>query len=321
MEYCHFERNEEPEMMDFVGKKRWFFLVSWILVVIGIVALVISQIQLGAPLRLGIDFTGGTSATLHFTPQVEQEQLRQELTSLGHPEAIIQRSGDDFLIRLREISPQEREDLITGLETSLGSEITVLDYDMVSGHIATETARYAMIAVIVAAVAMLFYIVWAFRRMPKPFHWGTCAIIALIHDVFIIVGIFSLLGWLGGVAIDALFITGLLAVVGYSINNTVVIFDRIRENVSRHIRPDFAETVNDSLIETLGRCLNTALTTLFVLLALFLFGGATIHYFVLVLLLGVIIGTYSSICISSQLLVVWEKKEWRALLPFAKRQA
>jgi preprotein translocase subunit SecF len=308
-------------MIDFVGKKQWFFLVSWILVVIGIVALVISQIQLGAPLRLGIDFTGGTSATLHFTPQVEQEQLRQELTSLGHPEAIIQGSGDVFFIRLREISPQEREDLIEGLETSLGREITIRDYDMVSGHIATETAGNAIIAVIIAAVAMLFYIVWAFRRMPKPFRWGTCAVIALIHNVFIIVGIFSLLGWLAGVAIDALFITGLLAVVGYSINNTVVVFDRIRENVSRHIRPDFTQTVNDSLVETLGRCLNTALTTLFVLLALFLFGGATIHYFVLVLLLGVIIGTYSSVCIAGQLLVVWERREWRALLPFAKRTA
>jgi preprotein translocase subunit SecF len=126
---------------------------------------------------------------------------------------------------------------------------------------------------------------------------------------------------LAGVAVDAMFITGLLAVVGYSINNTVVIFDRIRENVSRQIRSDFAATINDSLVETLGRCLNTTLTTLFVLLALFLFGGATIQYFVLVLLLGVIIGTYSSIGISSQLLVVWEKKEWRALLPFPKRTA
>jgi len=308
-------------MIDFVGKKRWFFFISEILVVIGIVSLVISQIQLGTPLRLGIDFTGGTYTRLHFSPQVEQEQLRQALSNLGHPEATTQPSEDDFLIRLTEISPQEWEDLTRGLETSLGSQITVRSHDTISAHVATETARNAFIAVIIAAVAMMFYIVWAFRRMPSPFRWGTCAIIALIHDVLIIVGIFSILGWLAGVAIDALFITGLLAVVGYSINNTVVIFDRIRENVSRHIKPDFAETVNDSLIETLGRCLNTALTTFFVLLALFLFGGATIHYFVLVLLFGVIIGTYSSICISSQLLVVWEKKEWRSLLPFAKRTA
>ncbi len=308
-------------MIDFVGKKRWFFLISEILIVIGIVALVISQIQLGTPLRLGTDFTGGTSMILQFTPQVEQEQLRQELTNLGYPEAMIQGSGDDFLIRLREISPQERQDLTKELETRLGSEITIRDYAMVSGHIATDTAGNAVIAVIIAAVAMMFYIVWAFRRMPKPFRWGSCAVIAVIHNVFIIVGIFSLLGWLAGVEIDALFITGLLAVVGYSINNTVVVFDRIRENVSRHIRPDFAETVNDSLIDTFGRCLNTALTTLFVLLALLLFGGATIHYFVLVLLLGVIIGTYSSVCIAGQLLVVWERREWRALLPFTKRPA
>jgi preprotein translocase subunit SecF len=308
-------------MIDFVGKKHWFFLISGILIVIGIVSLVISQIQFGAPLQLGTDFIGGTSMTLHFSPPVDQEQLRQEFTNLGYPEAMIQGSGDDFLIRIREISFQERQDLLEGVETSLGSEVIVRDYDTVSPHIATETARNALIAVIVAAVAMMLYIVWAFRRMPSPFHWGTCAVIALIHDVLIIVGIFSLLGLLAGVAVDAMFITGLLAVVGYSINNTVVIFDRIRENVSRQIKPDFAATINDSLIETLGRCLNTALTTLFVLLALFLFGGATIQYFVLVLLFGVIIGTYSSVCISSQLLVVWEKREWRALLPFAKKSA
>jgi len=309
-------------MIDFVGKKRWFFLISWILVVIGIVSLVISQIQLGAPLQLGIDFTGGTSMILQFSPAVEQSQLRQEMAELGYDEARIQDAGEgNFIIYTSEITSNEARELAGELGTELDSQVEIIDYYLVSGTVAAKTARNAVIAVIIAAVAMLFYIVWAFRRMPSPFRWGTCAVIALIHDVFIIVGIFSLLGWLGGVAIDALFITGLLAVVGYSINNTVVVFDRIRENVSRHIRPDFAETVNASLIETLGRCLNTALTTFFVLLALFLFGGATIHYFVLVLLLGVIIGTYSSISISSQLLVVWEKREWRVLLPFTKRTA
>ena len=303
-------------MIDFVGKKRWFFLISGILVVIGIVSLV------GSPLRLGIDFTGGTSMILQFSPAVEQGQLREEMAELGYDKARIQNAGEgDFIIHTREITSAEASELAEKLGTELDSQVEIIDYYFVSGTVAVKTARNAVIAVIIAAVAMMFYIVWAFRRMPSPFRWGTCAIIALIHDVFIIAGIFSILGWLAGVEIDALFITGLLAVVGYSINNTVVVFDRIRENVSRHIRPDFAETVNDSLIETLGRCLNTALTTLFVLIALFLFGGATIHYFVLVLLLGVIIGTYSSICISSQLLVVWEKREWKALLPFTKRTA
>ena len=309
-------------MIDLVGKNRWFFLASWILVAIGIISLLVSQIQLGAPLRLGIDFTGGTSMMLHINPaeEVTLAQLREEMAELGYEKARIQDAREgNFIAYTREITSEEAGTLAERLGTELGTHVEIVDYYLVSETVAVRTAANALIAVIVAAVAMLFYIVWAFRRMPSPFRWGTCAIIALSHDVFIIVGVFSLLGLLAEVAIDALFITGLLAVVGYSINNTVVIFDRIRENMSRHISPDFAQTVNSSLVETVARCLNTALTTVFVLLALLLFGGATIHYFVLVLLLGVIIGTYSSLCISSQLLVVWEKREWRTLLPFVRR--
>lgn len=311
-------------MIDFVGRSRWFFLASWILVAIGIVSLVSSQIQLGTPLRPGIDFTGGTSLMLEVGPEYEVtlSQLREEVVELGYDKARIQDAGEgNFIVYTSEITSDEAADLVQQLEAALDAEIEIVDYYLVSETVAVRTAGNALIAVIIAAVAMMLYIVWAFRRMPKPFRWGTCAVVALTHDVFIIVGIFSLLGVLGQVAVDAMFITGLLAVVGYSINNTVVIFDRIRENMSKRLRPDFAETVNDSLIETLGRCLNTALTTLFVLLALLLFGGATIQYFVLVLVLGVIIGTYSSICVSSQLLVVWEKRQWRKLLPFVNRPA
>jgi preprotein translocase subunit SecF len=303
-------------MIDLVGKKQWFFLISGILIVAGIISLAVFG------LKPGTDFAGGTSMTLQFSPPVEQSQLREEMAKLGYDKATIQNAGEgSSIIHIGEITSEEASALAEKLGAELDSQVKISDYYSTSPTVGTETARNAGIAVIIAAVAMLFYIVWAFRRMPSPFRWGTCAVIALIHDVFIIVGIFSILGWFAGVEIDALFITGLLAVVGYSINNTVVIFDRIRENVSRHISPDFAVTVNSSIVETLGRSLNTSLTTLFVILALFLFGGATIHYFVLVLFLGIIIGTYSSICISSQLLVVWEKKEWRALLPFAKRTA
>lgn len=303
-------------MIDFVGKKRWFFFISAIVIIVGIVSLAVFG------MRLGADFAGGTSITLQFNPPVEQSQLRQEMADLGYTKATIQNAGEgSFIIHLKETSSKEVGEMTKELGERLNCQVTRTDYYSASPTVGAETAHKAGIAVVIAAIAMLFYIVWAFRRMPKPFHWGTCAIIALAHDVFIIVGIFSILGWLAGVEIDAMFITGLLAVVGYSINNTVVIFDRIRENKAKGISPDFAVTVNSSIVETLGRSLNTALTTLFVLLALFLFGGATIHYFVLVLLLGVIIGTYSSICISSQLLVVWEKGEWRQLLPFAKKTA
>jgi len=303
-------------MIDFVGKKQWFFLISGILIVAGIISLAVFG------LKPGTDFAGGTSMTLQFSPAVEQSQLREEMAKLGYDKATIQNAGEgNFIIHIGEITSAEASELAEKLGAELDSQVEITDYYSALPTIGAETARNAIIAVIIAAVAMLFYIVWAFRRMPSPFRWGTCAVIALVHDVFIIVGIFSLLGLLAGVEINALFITGLLAVVGYSINNTVVIFDRIRENVSRHISPDFAVTVNSSIVETLGRSLNTSLTTLFVILALFLFGGATIHYFVLVLLLGVIFGTYSSVCISSQLLVVWEKREWSALLPWAKRTA
>jgi len=303
-------------VIDFVGKKSWFFLISAIIIVAGIISLAVFG------LRLGVDFVGGTSMTFQFSSPIEQSQLRQEIANLGYDKASIRNAEGDFIVHVKGmVSAEEGKKLAQELREKLGCEVKMTNPYSASPAVGTETARSAGIAVVIAAVAMLIYIVWAFRRMPKPFRWGTCAIIALIHDVFIIVGIFSILGWLAGIEIDALFITGLLAVVGYSINNTVVIFDRIRENVSRHISPDFTVTVNSSIVETLGRSLNTALTTLFVILALFLFGGATIHYFILVLLLGALIGTYSSICISSQLLVVWEKGEWGTLLPFAKKTA
>jgi preprotein translocase subunit SecF len=309
-------------MIDFVGQKRWFFLISWILVIIGIASLIVSQIQLGTPLRLGTDFAGGTSMTLQFSPAVEQSRLREEMAKLGHDKATIQNAGEgNFIIHTEEITSDEAQELAEELAAALNAQVEVVDYYLASATVGAATARSAVIAVIVASVAMLLYIVWAFRRMPKSFRWGSCAVIALVHDVFITVGIFSLLGLLAGVEIDALFITGLLTIVGYSINNIVVVFDRIRENKARGISSDFGVTVNSSIVETLGRCLNTSLTTLFVILALFLFGGATIHNFVLVLLLGVIIGTYDSICVAGPLLVVWEKGEWSSLVPWAKRPA
>ena len=309
-------------MIDFVGRKQWFFLLSWILVIVGIASLVISQARLGTPLRLGTDFAGGTSLTLEFDPPVQQSQLRAEMAKLEYDKATIQNAGEgQFIVHVRELTSDEAKELADELGNALGSQVKIGDYYLASPTVGARAARSAVIAVIVAAVAMLFYIVWAFRRMPKPFRWGTCAVIALIHDVFITVGIFSLLGLVSGVEIDALFITGLLTVVGYSINNIVVIFDRIRENKARGISSDFAVTVNSSIVETLARCLNTSLTTLFVILALFLFGGATIHYFVLVLLLGVVIGAYDSICVAGPLLVVWERGEWSSLLPWVKKPA
>ncbi len=291
-------------MIDFVGNRHWAFLGSAIAVLVAVIALV------AFGLRPGIDFTGGTSMTLHFDPQVQQVDLRQVVWDLGRTEAVVQGSGEDFLLRLQELDADEREALIATLGTKLESTVTVLDYNTVSPAVATETARQAGLAVVIASVAMLLYIAWSFRNMPSPFKWGTCAIIALVHNVVIVAGLFALLGKIRGVEVDALFITGLLTIVGYTINNTVVVFDRMRENRARGLSNDLAMTVNCSLVETLVRTINTSLTTLCVILALLLFGGATIHYFILVLFVGLIVGTYSSMFVAGPLLVTWEKKEW-----------
>jgi preprotein translocase subunit SecF len=304
-------------MINFVGKRSWFFFISALVLIASIASLAIFG------LKPGIDFSGGTSLTLEFTSPVEQNQLRQEMANLGYSEATIQKTGPgSFLVHLREILSQERDTLRNNLETNLGNQLKITNYYSTSPTVGASTARNAGIAVIISAIGMLIYIAWAFRKMPKPFRWGMSAVIALLHDVAILIGIFSFLGWIAGIEIDALFITAVLTVVGYSINNTVVVYDRIRENKAKGISSDFAVTVNSSIVETLGRCLNTSLTTVFTILALFLFGGATIHYFVLALLIGVLIGTYDSIFIAGELLVTWERGEWGKIstwLPFVRQ--
>lgn len=292
-------------MMDFVGKRYWYFLLSAIIIIPGIISLIVFG------LKPGSDFKGGTDMTINFSPNIEQSRLRQELTTLGYGDAVIQStSGGDFILRLREITSEERQALSDGLATALSSTVTVRDFAVVSAIVAGQTARYAVIAVIVAAIGILLYITFAFRKMPNPFRWGTCAVIALVHDILLVLGVFSILGKLIGVEVDTLFITGMLTVAGYSVHDTIVVFDRIRENTIKGISPDFEKVVNYSILQTIGRSLNTSLTVIFVLLALFLLGGATIHYFTLVLLIGVTTGTYSSVCNASQLLIVWDKKEW-----------
>ncbi len=299
--------------MDIVGKRFWFFLISGIVIIPGIVSLGIFG------LNLGVDFSSGTTMTLHFEPPVKQDELRAAIMGLGYKEAMIQSmSGGELFVRIKEVSLEEREMLLNGLREKLGVEVELRDAYTVSPLLAIEVARNALIAVVVAAIFMMLYIAWAFRRMPKPFRWGVVAVVALAHDVLVVLGIFSILGWTVGIQVDSLFITGILTVVGYSINNIVVVFDRIRENVSRGISRDFEITVNSSILETVGRCLNTSLTTLLVIVALLLLGGVTLRYFVLVLFIGVVAGTYNSICLAGQLLVVWDKGEWSRFLSWAR---
>jgi preprotein translocase subunit SecF len=300
-------------MFDITGKRFLFLIISEIIILIGIIALAV----LG--LKPGIEFSSGSLLTVGFEQQVEQKALEQELANLGYANVIIQRTGEgDFFIRTPELTAESKTALEDALSARFGS-LTEREFNSISPMVAAETAHNAAIAVAVAAVGILLYITWAFRRMPRPFHYGTCGIIALVHDVVVVTGIFSILGAIMGWEINLMFITGVLAVIGYSINNTVVVFDRIRENLAKGISSNFEVVVNTSLVETLSRSLNTSLTTMFVVLALLLFVGASIQNFAVVLLIGIIAGTYSSLCIAPTLLIVWERKEWGGLVNPARK--
>jgi preprotein translocase subunit SecF len=303
-------------MIDFVGKKHWFFLISAILIISGIISLAVFG------LKWGVDFSSGTAITLRFEKEVELGQLRQELADLGYDSATIQPTTEgEFFIRLPEISSDEYTQLKDGLKAGLATNITDSSLFTVSPIIAAATVRNTAIAVIIASIGILLYISWAFRKMPKPFRWGTCAVLALLHDLIIVIAVFSILGWAAGMEVDSLFVTGVLAIVGVSVNNIVVVFDRIRENLKRGVSSDFEVVANCGIMESVGRSLNTGLATLFVIVALYLLGGVTIRTLILALLVGITTGIYSSLCIAGQLLVVWEKGEWSALLPWAKRPA
>jgi len=305
-------------MIDLVGKRFRFFLISAVVILIGIISL------LTFGLKMGIEFSSGSLLTVDFEQDVAQGELKEALVDLGYDNVIIQRTGaGDYLIRTEELSAESKAEMEAGLEARFGN-LTEPEFSSVSPLIATETLRTAVIAVAIAALGILFYVTWAFRRMPKPFHYGTCAIIALTHDAVVALGVFSILGGILNWQVNMMFITGILAVIGYSVNNTVVIFDRIRENIRLDINANFETVVNNSLVETLGRSVNTSLTTLVVVLALLFFVGATIQNLVAVLIIGIIAGTFSSICIAPTLLVVWDKKEWGRFiswLPFARVKA
>ena len=301
--------------MDFVGKRNWFFLFSFIVILPGVVFLIINP-----GLRAGIDFRGGSTMTLAFSQEVTQQQLRSQLASLGEVDSTVQSFGDNtYFLRTRQLSDTEREGILSALESSLSPDgIEVLSSDLVSPVVARETILNGAYAVIAAAVGIFIYLWWAFRSVPRPFRYGIAALVALVHDLVIVVGIFAILGNLMGLEVNTMFLVAVLTVIGYSVNDTIVVFDRLRENVTNYGNRGFSQNVNVSISETIGRSLNTSLTLLIVLAALLLFGGATIRTFLIVLIIGVVAGTYSSIAVASQVLVVWENGDLGKLLPFRR---
>jgi preprotein translocase subunit SecF len=285
--------------LDIIGKRYWFFIITGVVLVACVIFLAVFG------LKAGVEFSSGSVLTVGFNEKLDKQEIEDELTDLGYTNVIIQTVGEnDFLIRLPRLTSTEKNELTDSLNQTFGS-INIREFDDVDEMVASETTRTAAIAVAVAAVGILLYIAWAFRKMPHPFHYGICAIIALVHDTVVALGVFAVLGGLFGWEIDLKFVIGILAVIGYSVNNTVVVFDRIRENLLTDSRSPFTTVVNNSLIETLTRSINTSLTTLFVVLALMFFVGTVIQNFTVILLVGIIAGTYSSLFIAPSLLVSW----------------
>jgi preprotein translocase subunit SecF len=290
------------------SKRKLWFLISLIVITPGILSLIFSG------LKLGIDFTGGTLWEVQFSQPTEAAAIETTLHDAGIDTAIVQRSGpatdETFLIRMHEVreGSEMKAELVSALESEVGP-FTELEYSTVGGAVSTQIRNRAIIAVALASVGILIYMAYAFRNTQKPLLYGGSAIVAMLHDVLIVLGVFSILGLLFNVQIDALFITALLTIIGFSVHDTIVVFDRIRENLARHPDESFEQIVDYSLAQTVVRSLNTSMTVIFTLLALVLFGGGSTRMFVLALLIGIISGTYSSIFNASQLLVAWENGE------------
>jgi len=295
-------------MEHLASKRRLWFTISIIAIVPGLISLVLFG------LKQGIDFTGGTQLLLRFDQPADTETIGDVLEGRGYDSYSVQTvqvdGGNGIQVRMPELreGSAEKSDLYAALGNEVGT-FTELEINTIGASVGNAIRDRAVLAVGLASLGVLLFIGWAFRNTQNPWLYGTCAIVAMLHDVLIVVGIFSILGVVADVEIDALFVTALLTVIGFSVHDTIVVFDRIRENLARHAAPTFEGVVDYSLAQTLVRSLNTSLTVVITLLALYLFGGSSTRNFVLALLLGVISGTYSSIFNASQLLVAWEEGE------------
>lgn len=315
-------------MLNIVGKRGWYFLFSALVLLPGVISMAIPPgwASGNSGLKPGIDFTSGSVLQVSFDGPVDERQIKLRMDALGHPEALIQKIGSrSAFIRTNQFreavgdSLSERELVERDLEQTLGMIRAKVDFESVSPIIAGETVRNAFFAVLAASVFILGYIWYAFRRVPKPWRYGVSAILALVHDVVFVLGVFSILGKTINMDVNSMFIVGILIVAGYSVNDTIVVFDRIRENVVRHPDRGLDAMVNVSVMETIGRSLNTSFTTLFVLLAMLLLGGPSIRELLLAVALGTVVGTYSSIFIASQFLVMWDRGELGRALRLGRR--
>ncbi len=289
-------------LLELVKYRRWWYAFSALLIVPGLICLATFG------LKLGIDFTGGSLIELKVPSGTQGEQLK---TAVGTEfEPVVQSSGRDaYQVRLKALDPAQHQQVLGQVKGKLGGAVTELRFETVGPTISADLRNKAILAVGLGSLLILAYVAYAFRNVPKPasgWRFGATAIFTLLHDILFTLGAFSLLGYFFGVEVDANFVAALLTVIGFSVHDTIVVFDRIRENLIKGEGKTFDDTVNFSLVQTMVRSINTSLTVLLVLTAMYLFGGTSIRTFVLALLIGITAGTYSSIFNAAPVLVTWQ---------------
>jgi protein-export membrane protein SecF len=299
--------------MQVIKYRAVWFIVSGLLIASSIVSLFVWG------LKFGIDFTGGSIQEISWSvPRPDSSLIAAVFKDQGFNDVEIQNSGvNETIQRFKDVSEDQHAKILGALETKFATkDITgtkVLEeksFSSIGPSIGTELKTKSIYAIIMVLLAIILYVAWAFRRVSRPvasWKYGLAAVIALFHDVFIPIGFFSVLGHFFGYEVDILFVTALMTVLGFSVHDTIVVFDRIRENLLKR-DGDFGDIVNYSVNQTFVRSINTSFTVMMVLLAVFFFGGASVHNFVLTLIIGVFFGTYSSIFIASPILVEWQKR-------------
>jgi len=300
-------------MFSIVEKRRVFYVISAVIILLGFALMVYSTVTTGAPFRLSIDFVGGTIYEIAFTDRsVTEGEIRDVFSSFGD-DVLIQRLGDSsenrWSVRGSFKEQTVNDAIIDRLDELGGLDRSRLRLESVSETVGGEVARAAVIAVFVGGLIVTGFIVVAFRQVPHAIRYGLCAIIAMFHDLLIMMSFTVVMGLIAGWEIDALFITAVLTVVGFSVQDSIVMFDRIRENIPKRLGEPYETIVNRSILETMHRSLATQLNALFIMGAILLFGGETIRQFVAILFVGMLSGTYSSIFVAVPLLVSWQKGE------------
>ncbi len=306
--------------MNIIKNRYLYFLISLLVIIPGVVFMGLTWAKTGqGPLTLGIDFKGGSLLEVQFAgtrPSVaDVTAIYNQVSTNKQPisDPVVQPLGSDsYAIRSGQMDDPTKAEIVAAMQQKTGAAVTILNFTSVSPSVGAEVTRAAGLAILLAAICILLYIWFAFRGVEHSFRYGTAAVIAMFHDIFVVMGVEAMLGWFLHWEADALFLTALLTVIGFSVHDTIVVFDRIRENSNIYRRVDYEKMVNHSIVQTLDRSINTQLTVMFTLFALALFGGDTIRHFVIILLVGIFSGTYSSIFNASPILVVWQNREWRS---------